>query len=103
MGLRFLTSFLGAYHALPCFYHDVVLYILWAKRPLTLTLFRKGMFTFPGKSILLLFIFRVVPSHLIFIVSHRECLSNCMFWGLGCPFSVNMCNMPFNSLSLRGT
>ena len=87
----------------PCFI--MILYFIFscARRALTLTLSHKGIFAFSGKSILLLFIFRVVHSHLIFIVSHRACLSNCMFWGLGCPFSVKVCNMPFNSLSLRGT
>ena len=87
----------------PCFIMMLYFTFSSAKRALTLTLSYKGMLKFSGKSILLLFIFKVVPSHLIFIVSHRACLSSCMFWGLGCPFSVNVCNMPFNSLSLSGT
>ena len=87
----------------PCSIMILYFTFLWTRRALTLILSHKGMLTFSGKSILFLFIFRVVPSHLIFMVSHRACLSNCMFWGLGCPFNAKVCNMPFNSLSLRGT
>ena len=96
-------SFLGEYKVFACFIMMLYFTFSWDRRVLTLTLSHKGMFTFSGKSSLLLFIFRVVPSHLIFIVSHRACLSSCKFLGLGCPFSVNVCNMPFNYLCLRGT
>ena len=61
----------------------------------------QGTLTFSGKSIFLLFIFNVLPVHLMCIVSHKECFSRVIFWALGCPLRVNTCKMPFNSLNLR--
>ena len=82
MALRFLVSGLGAYQVLPCLIMMLYLTFLWAIRALTLTLSRKGMFLFSGRSILLPFIFRVTPNHFMFMVSHKACLSSCIFSGL---------------------
>ena len=55
---------------------------LWAVRTLSLTLSHRGMFPFSVRSILLPFILSVMPDHFIFMVSHKACLSSCIFSGL---------------------
>ena len=99
----FLASFLGAYHVLPCL--TIILYLALSCdiKALTFILSHRGTLIFSGKSILLSFIFRVLPVHLICNVSHRECLSRVIFWAFGWPCRVNVCSEPFNSLNLRGT
>ena len=79
IALRFFVSDLGAYQVLPGLIIILYFTCLWAVRDLNLTLSHKGMFLFSSRSILLPFIFSVIPDHLIFMVSHKACLSSCIF------------------------